>query len=101
MAFMERALSLIAALLALLAANVPLSERASAAPLRVARSRPLSRTRCRFCLMHDASSGAMPHLGEKRSYGCMRVDRRKMPEMFRLVREHRFDTLVHIFHQDS
>lgn len=51
--------------------------------------------------MHDASHGAMAYLGQKRSHGCVRVDRRKMPEIFRLVRRHRFDTRVHIFHQGS
>jgi hypothetical protein len=51
--------------------------------------------------MHDASEGAMPHLGRKRSYGCVRVDRRKMPAIFRLVKQHPFHTRVHIFHQGS
>lgn len=51
--------------------------------------------------MHDASPGAMAYLGQKRSYGCVRVDRRKMPEIFGLVQRHRFDTRVHIFHQES
>ncbi|HYE33812.1 L,D-transpeptidase [Methylocaldum sp.] len=48
--------------------------------------------------MHDAADAAMEHLGKKRSYGCVRVDRRKMPTIFRLVKRHRSNTEIHIFH---
>jgi lipoprotein-anchoring transpeptidase ErfK/SrfK len=48
--------------------------------------------------MHDASHEAMEHLGQKRSYGCVRVDRRRMPTIFRLVKQHRADTRIQIFH---
>jgi len=48
--------------------------------------------------MHDASDGAMAHLGKKRSHGCVRVDRRQMPKIFRLVKRHRTNTRIQIFH---
>jgi len=51
--------------------------------------------------MHDASHGAMEHLGQKRSYGCIRVDPRQMPTIFRLVKQHRADTRIQIFHSST
>lgn len=48
--------------------------------------------------MHDASDGAMRYLGRKRSHGCIRVDRKQMPRIFHLVKQHRADTRIHIFH---
>lgn len=48
--------------------------------------------------MHDASRGAMGYLGRKRSHGCVRVDRKQMPKIFHLVKQHRADTRIHIFH---
>jgi hypothetical protein len=40
----------------------------------------------------------MAHLGKKRSHGCVRVDRRQMPKIFRLVKRHRTNTRIQIFH---
>lgn len=51
--------------------------------------------------MHDASHGAMEHIGKKRSLGCVRVDRRWMPKIFRLVKQHRADTRIRIFHSSE
>lgn len=51
--------------------------------------------------MHDASHGAMAHIGKKRSFGCVRVDRRSMPKIFRLVKQHRADTRIQIFHSSE